>query len=294
MKIKRTKSSDGTGKYAFDLEQGLQMEAAFFKVPGRERPNIACVSTQLGCAVGCVFCTAAKTEFFRNLTTEEMLFEVSTIVADHLGDQIFEDGFEVSFMGLGEPLANLRNVVATIKHIGLRYPEITRVSISTAGPARRIDALIEQMPIFPPVHLQISLHATKDDIRRILVPYAPESIANLLEAGRRFHKKTGDQVFLNYVLLRGTNDSDEDASWLAGLDKEAFLIKISALNQVPGLPPNVVPASPEEIHRFSILLTTKGVQHKVFVGDGLDVHASCGQLAARPIEVILMNSLQER
>src|SRR5260370_16159485 len=101
MRIRRTASNDGTGKYAFDLEQGLQMEAAFFKVPGRERPNIACVSTQVGCAVGCVFCAAAKTPFFRNLSKEEMLFEISTIINDHLKDGVLQEGFEVSFMGLG-------------------------------------------------------------------------------------------------------------------------------------------------------------------------------------------------
>jgi 23S rRNA (adenine2503-C2)-methyltransferase len=290
MRIRRTASSDGTGKYAFDLEQGLQMEAAFFKVPGRERPNIACVSTQVGCAVGCVFCAAAKTPFFRNLSKEEMLFEISTIINDHLKDGVLQEGFEVSFMGLGEPLANLKNLTATIKDIGLQYPEITRVSISTAGPARRIDALTEQMPIFPTIHLQISLHATKDNIRQVLVPHAPETIANLLDAGRRFHEKTKDQIFVNYVLLQGINDSAEDASWLAKLDPNVFLVKISALNSVAGLPSHLTAASMERIQSFSAALSKQGARHKIFVGDGLDVQASCGQLAARPRELVVSTS----
>jgi 23S rRNA (adenine2503-C2)-methyltransferase len=73
MRIRRTISKGGSSKYTFDVERGLHMEAAFFKVPGRERPNIACVSTQLGCAVGCLFCATARTPFFRNLSKEEIL-----------------------------------------------------------------------------------------------------------------------------------------------------------------------------------------------------------------------------
>jgi len=129
------------------------------------------------------------------------------------------------------------------------------------------------------------LHATSDEVRRKLIPRAPETIANLLEAGWKFHQKTGDQVFLNYVLLKGINDRDQDARWLAKLDREAFYLKISALNRVAGLPSDLVPASMSDIQRFSAILTSEGAPHKVFVGDGLDVLASCGQLAARPLEV---------
>lgn len=281
----RTLSKDGSRKYGFEVAQGLQMEAAFFKVPGRERPNIACVSTQLGCAVGCVFCSAGHSPFFRNLTTDEILFEVAALLDDQMTEQILDEGLEISFMGVGEPLSNLRNLLDAIQEIHSRYPKITRVSVSTAGPAKRIEALTEAMPIRPPIHLQISLHATRDAIRRQLVPNAPDSIANLLCAGRRFHEKTGDQVFLNYVLLKGINDSAEDVSWLEGVDRDAFLVKIAALNEAPGTPCDIVGASMEEIRAFSTKLKNQNILHKIFVGDGLDVHASCGQLAAVPREL---------
>jgi 23S rRNA (adenine2503-C2)-methyltransferase len=285
MEIRKRRSNDGSRKYSFALAPGLQMEASFFRIPGRERPNIACVSTQLGCAVGCPFCAAAHAPFFRNLTKEEMLFEVVSILEDQPATQLLSEGFEVSFMGTGEPLANLSNLLGAIAEIHLRYPQITRVSVSTAGPARRIDALTQAMPVLPSVHLQISLHATKDEIRRKLVPNAPDSIANLLLAGRRYHQATGDQVFLNYVLLRGINDSVDDARWLAQLDRESFYVKIAALNQTAAMPPEIVGASMDEIRGFSEWLDHYQLPHKIFVGDGLDVEASCGQLAAVPREV---------
>jgi 23S rRNA (adenine2503-C2)-methyltransferase len=285
LSINRTISKDGSQKYSFDVAQGLQMEAAFFKVVGRERPNIACVSTQLGCAVGCPFCAAGHSPFFRNLTKDEILLEISAILEHQSTGRILDEGVEVSFMGMGEPLANLRNLLDTIQEIQSRYPQITRVSVSTVGPAKRIEALTDAMPVTPPIHLQISLHATNDTTRRKLVPNAPDSIANLLRAGRRFHAKTGDRVFLNYVLLKGINDSAEDARWLTGVDHEAFLVKIAALNSVSGTPGDIVGASMEEIREFSRQLESGNVPHKVFVGDGLDVHASCGQLAAVPREL---------
>jgi 23S rRNA (adenine2503-C2)-methyltransferase len=269
------------------------MESAFFMVPGRERPNIACISTQLGCAVRCQFCSTAEMPFFRNLTAREMLSEVTTILEDQYGPRILLEGFEVSFMGMGEPLANLKNVFKAVREIGSRYPEITRVSVSTAGPADRIHALIREMPIAPPIHLQISLHATNDETRRTLIPNAPETISKLLSAARKYHDVTGDQVFVNYVLIKGINDSPEDARWLARLDKEAFYIKISQLNTIAGLPAHLVPASMKEILQFSSMLALMGAAHKVFVGDGLDVQASCGQLAAIPREIVQVELQEE-
>jgi 23S rRNA (adenine2503-C2)-methyltransferase len=282
LQTSRVISKDGSRKYSLELGDGLCMEAAFFTVPGRERPHIACVSTQLGCAVACPFCAAARTPFSRNLTAEEILFQLASILDDQPDDRIFDEGFEVSFMGTGEPLANLRNLISTIHQIHVRYPQISRVSISTAGPARRIDALTESMPILPSIHLQISLHATTDEVRRRLVPNAPDSIPNLLEAGRRFHSKTGDHVYLNYVLLKGINDSADDARRLARLDHDAFYLKIAALNHTVGAPSDLTAASMDDIKVFSRRLDDHRVPHKIFVGDGLDVHASCGQLAAVP------------
>lgn len=207
-------AADGSKKYRFQLDGHLGMEAAFFHVANRTRPNIACVSSQLGCAVGCPFCAASSEGLIRNLTADEILLQVSTVIDEGLAEGASEESFEVSLMGMGEPLANLKNLLEAINGIHRRYPLISRVSVSTAGPAKSIDGLNSSMPIRPTVHLQISLHATNDATRRMLVPHAQESISRLLDAGRRFHQKTDDHVCLNYVLLHGMNDSMEDARWL--------------------------------------------------------------------------------
>ena len=141
------------------------------------------------------------------------------------------------------------------------------------------------MPVRPAVHLQISLHATNDETRRRLVPYAPDSIAHLLAAGLRFHEKTKDQVCLNYVLLKGVNDSEEDARWLGRLSHTAFYIKIAMLNSVVGMPTDFIGSSPTDLVAFAHRLQKYQMPHKIFIGDGFDIHASCGQLAAVPREI---------
>ena len=285
MKISKLGSIDGSEKYAFIVESGARIEAAFFTVLGRERPHVACVSTQLGCAVGCRFCAAGLGLFMRNLTAEEIMLEIDTILSDRDRDAVLSAGFEVSFMGMGEPLANLTAVLEVIRRLGQSEPRITRVSVSTAGPSSRIHALTSMIPITPRVHLQISLHATDEETRRMLVPCAPDSIENLLNAGRRFHAATGDSVCLNYVLLDGINDQASDIAWLAALDWSGFYLKVSQLNRVNGMPPHLHGASFDDILCFSERLSHHGVPHKVFVGDGLDVDASCGQLVAVAREI---------
>jgi 23S rRNA (adenine2503-C2)-methyltransferase len=188
-------------------------------------------------------------------------------------------------MGMGEPLANLRNLLAALATLDARYPSISRVSVSTAGPARRIDALTASMPVAPPVHLLISLHATTDQLRRRLVPNAPESVDRLLDARARYHRATGDHVCLNYILLKGLNDFEEDTRRLAAIDPEVFYVKLTALNAIPGLPEGLASPPLTEIREFGEMLRARGMPHKIFVGDGLDVQASCGQ-AARPVPVL--------
>jgi 23S rRNA (adenine2503-C2)-methyltransferase len=281
-KITKETSLDGSRKYAFHLPGGLHAEAAFFRVAGRIRPNIACVSTQLGCSVGCIFCATATQPFYRNLTAEEILWQVDAVALDQDLPRILTEGFEISFMGMGEPLANLPHVLQAIHWISRGYPAISRVSISTSGPAARIDRLTEAMPASTPIHLQVSLHATKDSDRSEIVPRAPSTIADLLRAATRYHEKTGDQVCLNYVLMDGRNDSTSDASWLSGLDPAAFEVKLSALNLIPGLPATIQKTSREATVRFADQVAARGMTVRIFEGDGLDVGASCGQLAATP------------
>lgn len=278
--FERLVSADGSVKYRFLLPDSSAFEAAFFRVPTRARPNIACVSTQLGCAVGCLFCATAAEPFRRNLTSSEIIIQVDTIVAE-APRRALQDGFEVSFMGMGEPLANLTNVIAAIRSIGLTYPQISRVSISTSGPSKRIRRLTELCPTCPGIHLQVSLHATRDNLRRQLVPRASDSIEQLLNSALNYHAATSDRVCLNYVLLEGLNDTPDDARWLGSVDPSVFYVKITQLNPVPALTHRLRGASVPHLIEFASCIRDYGVETKVFVGDGLDIAASCGQLAAR-------------
>src|SRR5262249_33919857 len=157
-----------------------------------------------------------------------------------------------------------------IEWISQNYPQVSRVSVSTAGPAQRIDRLTEAMPSAIPIHLQVSLHATNDSVRRSIVPRAPCTIANLLQAATRYHKRTGDRVCLNYVLMEGNNDSAADAAWLAGLDPVAFEVKLSALNLVPDLSVTLQKKSREATKGFANDVASRGMKVRVFEGDGLD------------------------
>jgi len=279
-------AADGTLKYRFSSERGLGAEAAHFFVPDRDIPHIACVSTQLGCAVACQFCSTAPTGFDRNLTAEEIALQVSTIVDNAAACGVSHADFEVSFMGMGEPLANANNVLLALDRIHRRYPLMTRAALSTVGPGRRIVALADERgPDRLPIHLQISLHATTDRLRHALIPNAADGIQSLLAAGRYYHLKTSDRVCLNYILFDGVNDSPEDASWFDSLDRDAFSVRLTVLNDVPNMPRHLRAASGSSFIAFSNRLTELRVPHKIFRGDGLDVRASCGQLVARPVEI---------
>jgi len=279
---------DGTVKFMFPAGDGLAFEAAYFCIPGRDRPHIACVSTQLGCAIRCGFCATQKDGLFRQLTSREISEQIDAVVELAMRNGACESELEVSFMGMGDPLANRREVIRTIQYVHARYPKMSRVSVSTVGPSRLIAVFGREIDYASlPVHLQISLHATNDHIRAKLVPGVRDTLEHLLEAGRDYSLHTGDTVCLNYILLHGLNDSDEDATWLSRIDPRFFYVKLTHLNPIPGLANFISPACEGRFQHFVRVLESNGVPVKVFRGDGLDVRASCGQLASRPVQVEL-------
>lgn len=278
-----TQAADGSRKYRLVLEGRRRAEAAAFRVPGRARPYIACISSQAGCPLACAFCATRDEAFARNLTSGEMLTQVRLALEPWLTAGVPESACEVSFMGMGEPLLNVAAVVETITTLFTRYPGMTRVSLSSAAPPRGVARLLAALPAELPVHLQLSLHATSDTLRRQLVPRGSVAIDQLLQAGRRFHLERGDVVCLNYLLLPGLNDRDEDIAWLgARIHPDVFYLKISQLNPVRGLEPALRQATTTQLHRFADRLTEVGLRSKVFVGDGIDIDASCGQMASVP------------
>lgn len=284
----RLLASDGSVKLVFPAGAGRVYEGAFFHVPGRERPFIACVSTQVGCAAGCHFCATRSTGLVRSLTSDEIWRQVSAVWSIARDRDASEDQFEISFMGMGEPLANDIAVLKTIEHARLALPGISRVSVSTVGPAWRIARFALRAQGSPvPIHLQVSLHATLDHVRRRVIPHAPDSVAELVAAAAAFGRTAGDSVCVNYVLMDAVNDTDADAKRLAALvaPHRGVYVKLTHLNDLPDMPGWIRPSPPGRFSHFGRVLSSAGVGYKVFRGDGLDVQASCGQLAAKPVAI---------
>lgn len=245
-----------------------------------------CVSSQLGCDMGCTFCVTgkpfeyvpnvAKTKL-RDLTVQEMVAEVENALfitpPRPSGDLTF------SFMGMGEPFANLANVKKTIIELGNRYPR-ARATISTIGHnltgIRQLAQEIDRGKYPIPVRLHVSVHGSRDDLRREIVPYA-KPLNETLDAAQEFARITQSDVKLNYVLVAGQNASEDDACRLGSLLKgrTGLVMKISKLNAPGGI--GVV--SDSNADSFERIIQTYGISTYRFASMGTDIQAGCGELA---------------
>jgi 23S rRNA (adenine2503-C2)-methyltransferase len=287
--VEESISGDGTRKVGLlvDPERSLRAEAALFEFPGQSYTHGSCISTQLGCAVGCVFCASASKGYYRNLTSNEIFKLTQELFKDI--PQTEHSKTKVSFMGVGEPLANRTHLLDAIEKMIKRWPRLNTFAVSTVGPASRIDAFRRDivrrgLPI--KVNLQLSLHATDDDTRRMVLPHAGGKISDLLGAGKRYRHETGAYVCLNYLLLNSLNDRLDDLHWLLeNVDKTVFLVKFPDLSEVPGIPHWVKPSSNEKRDMFWKSLKSAGLKCDKFTGRGSDIDANCGQMAILKNEV---------
>lgn len=268
-------SVDGTRKLLLGAFDGTQIEAVL--IP-EERRNTLCVSTQVGCPLTCSFCATGALGFTRNLTTAEIVDQVLQAM------RYMEEGTTLTnlvFMGMGEPLLNLPAVSEAIRI--LTDPKAfalapRRVTVSTSGVLPQIAPLLEVAPI----HLAVSLHATTDDVRDVLVPLNKRyPIAELLETLReepRINRRR--PVFFEYTLMEGVNDSVEDARRLPGLIRGIP----SKVNIIPMNPHDDAPYRPPSratVDRFTAVLHDAGVRVTLRRDRGRDIDAACGQLANR-------------
>jgi 23S rRNA (adenine2503-C2)-methyltransferase len=283
--IKKNIALDKSEKYEFFISEDVKFEAAYFYIPMRERPHIACISTQIGCKVGCLFCAAPQKGFIRNLSVDEIVMQIEQIVAPLSEKGIEERLIEISYMGMGEPLNNLSNVLESIKLCNKEYPGINRVTISTTGSEELITELMNRKPEHPPIHLQLSLHATNDDQRRNLMPGSSDNIEGLLRICKKYSIVSRDKVCLNYILLDGINNNENDIKFLRDLNPVYFYVKLTILNPVPGIPKSLKEVSSDETLNVAEQLLSGGLECKIFRGDGLDINASCGQMTSSPIEL---------
>jgi 23S rRNA (adenine2503-C2)-methyltransferase len=268
-----TPSADGSRKLVFRLEDGGRISSVL--MPDDDRMTL-CLSTQVGCGYACAFCLTGTMGLDRNLTEAEILAQL--IAANAL----LEDGTRVThmvFMGMGEPLANVKALVRAIRIIvdpklGLGYSP-RRVTVSTVGLVPGIDRLAREDL---KVNLAISLHGATDDVRARIMPVNRSfDLEALMAAVRRYPLANRQRVFFEYVLLAGVNDSDEDARALAkllrGLPAKVNLIPF---NDWPGASFHRPPLP--RILAFQSILLQSGVTTTVRWSKGEDIGAACGQL----------------
>jgi 23S rRNA (adenine2503-C2)-methyltransferase len=275
-----------TAKAVHELEDGQRIESVLMRYPGRddrsERTTI-CISSQAGCAVACPFCATGQAGFGRQLTPGEIVDQVlhwHRPPYSALGDGR-TGHYNIVFMGMGEPLNNADRVFDAVRllndpqrlGIGARH-----ITVSTSGVVPGMDRMIDELP---QVNLAISLHAATDALRDELVPINRKwPIREVIAAGRRFAARTGRRVSLEYVMIDGMNDGDDQARGLAELARGwRSHVNLIPLNPTPGSRWSGTPAA--GIARFSRILTDGGVAVTVRDTRGREIDAACGQLHAQ-------------
>ncbi len=276
IKRKLVSAIDGTVKYLYELYDGETVESVFMRY---KHGNTMCISTQVGCRMGCAFCASTKAGLVRSLAPSEMLLQVLEAERD-LGERVSN----IVLMGMGEPLDNYDNVIKFLKlvnhkdgcNIGLRH-----ISLSTCGLVDKIDRLADEGL---QITLSVSLHAADDETRKETMPIANRySIKELLDACRRYIDKTGRRISFEYALISGQNDSIEDAHALGRL-LSGMLCHINLIPVNPIKEKNFKRSEKNAIKVFTETIETYKINVTVRRRLGADINASCGQLRAEDAE----------
>jgi len=278
MQIKHQQvSEDGTVKTAFELIDKQIIEGVL--IPDGKRVT-ACISSQVGCNVQCSFCATGKMGFSRNLSTGEIIFQVKKL--NSIAQSIYGKHLSnIVFMGMGEPLLNYKNVlrasvILTDKNGLAISPQ--RITISSVGIADAIIKLANEKVRF---NLAVSLHTVFDAVRNILIPVNKQyPLDKLRKALQYFHSKTSNRITLEYLLMKGINDSEKDASALAEFTK-AFPCKINIIEYNPVKGIAYQKPEKESVGKFVDFLKSKNLIVMVRRSRGKDIDAACGQLATK-------------
>ena len=267
---RRQQSKDGTVKYLLELADGNCIETVLMRY---HYGNTVCVSTQVGCAMGCRFCASTQAGRVRDLTPGEIAAEIYTAQKD-TGERVSH----VVLMGIGEPLHNFDNVMDFLTlitcpeglNIGMR-----NISLSTCGLVPKIDALAERKL---QLTLSVSLHAPDNTVRSSMMPINDAyPLEKLIPACRRYQKTTGRRISFEYSMVRGVNDSPEMARKLAELIRGMGAhVNLIPINPVDGSPYSATDA--RNVQRFRQMLEDLGVNATVRRRLGADISAACGQL----------------
>lgn len=290
--IKKEYSSDGTIKYLLELADGKTIEAVWLKMKDnlysdtgeliQEAKFTICVSTQVGCKVGCAFCLTAKGGFTRDLEASEIVGQVVTLKKDN--DHKHNRMINIVYMGMGEPLDNLSNLAKAIEIFkednGLSISG-KRQTVSTSGLSTKIDKLGE---LDLGVHIAISLHAVDDELRTELIPMnKAHNIASIIDAVKRFPIDTRKRVMFEYLVIKNKNDDIGSAKklvkLLSGIKAKVNLIYFNPYPDTPYERPDA-----KSMVAFQEYLITHGLLCTIRDSKGIDISAACGQLKEKTKE----------
>ncbi|MBW1811255.1 MAG: 23S rRNA (adenine(2503)-C(2))-methyltransferase RlmN [Deltaproteobacteria bacterium] len=268
------KAGDGTIKYRYRLADDLEVEGVY--MPDAKRRTL-CVSTQVGCAMGCDFCATSTMGLIRNLTAGEITGQLEAVVRDLQSDELKQPVSNVVFMGMGEPLANLGAVCNAVWNLlspngmGLSRRHVT---VSTVGLIPAMEEFVSRVP----VKLAVSLNATTDEIRSRIMPVNRRfGLTELISCCRNLPLQRTDRLTFEYVLIKGVNDSDQDAKRLvkilSGVRCKVNLIPYNTFGSLEYQRP-----SDERVDTFLEILAAKQISAFVRKSRGESLNAACGQL----------------
>ena len=279
--IQTLTSKDGTQKHLLALEDGNVVECV---VMNYKYGNTICVSTQVGCRMGCAFCASTLGGLVRNLSAGEILSQVLTVNRNLGGTRTERKITNVVLMGSGEPLDNYANVIKFIRLLsspdGINVSP-RNVSLSTCGLVDKMRALSEEGL---PVNLTVSLHSPFDEEREKLMPVAKKyKISEILAACDEYFKSTGRRFYFEYSLVRGVNDTDECVEKLVSLLKgRPCHVNLIRLNEVKER--DLLATCDENANKFLKKLTERGLSATLRRRMGADIDGACGQLRRRYLE----------
>ena len=287
-------ATDGTEKFLFELNDGRTVETVLIKMKEgqtddegniiKEDKYTVCVSSQVGCKVGCSFCLTAKGGFVRNLTPSEIVAQVWMM--KKIKNFNPTKALNVVYMGMGEPLDNYDNMVKAIKIISNEnclHISPRRQTLSTSGIAPKIEKLGKENL---GINLAISLHAVDDKLREELIPMNKAyNIQSVIDAVKSFPIDKRKKVLFEYLVINGVNDDEKSANKLVKL-LNGIKAKVNLIyfNPYPGT--NYKRPTPEKMEKFKAYLNKKGVICTIRESKGIDISAACGQLREKDKQFI--------
>ncbi|MCB9744951.1 MAG: 23S rRNA (adenine(2503)-C(2))-methyltransferase RlmN [Alphaproteobacteria bacterium] len=275
-KVAQLGSEDGTRKFVWRLHDGYHIESVLIPDPGNHisRPRLTlCLSSQVGCAMACSFCLTGDLGLTRNLTPSEIVNQVRQVQAE-IGEERVTN---LVFMGMGEPLHNLTNLITACRVLlddrGMNFSH-RKITVSTVGLVPQMQKLAAAVP----VNLAVSLNATTEAQRRQVMPITKRySLDTLMQGCRDFPLPAGKRITFEYVMMDGFNCAPEDMQRLAAL-METVPAKVNLIPYNENPDRDILRPSDEVVKAFQHHLVTRGIQCSIRTTRGIDISAACGQL----------------